>query len=158
EAPRALSIAIPAGATATVDVGQPPAMAGDVCGMAVHLIGSGDAGRVYADAYASLRDNPLLVQDVTDSDTIALLNQASTLTQDPNQFDEFELRQLVAQGSLPSLPSAIAPAATSRFTAALAGGLAVNLATADPQIGGMCTAGDPSPLGWVCEPTDKWVV
>jgi PKD domain-containing protein len=156
--PQTLSVAIPGGSTATVDVGQPPSAPSDVCGLGVHLTGSGAAGRVYTDAYTSLKENPHLVQAVTDAGTIALLNQAAALTKDPNQFDEFELRQLYADGLIPQLPPSAPTAAASKLANTLPSRLAADLAIADPNIGDPCTAGDISPLGWVCGPTQNWVV
>ena len=150
--PQALSVTVGAGATATVNVGLPASIASDVCGVGVHLLGSGAAGRVYTDAYTRLKENARLVQAVTDADTIALLDQASALTKDPDQFDEFELRGLYAQGSIPQLPlGEPAPAKLATLRRAL------GLDAGDPTVGAPCTPGDTSPLGLVCGPTKGWV-
>jgi len=153
--PQAMSVAVPAGGTVTVNVAPPSSVASDICSLGVHLLGAGNAGRVYTDAYTAFKENPSLIEPVTDSTTVALLNQASALTKDPNQFDEVELRQLYAGGLIPQLPAA---SAAKRFASTHASGLAKTLATADPKIGDPCTAGDTSPLGWVCGPTSSWVM
>jgi len=112
QSPQALAVTVPAGGTAIVNV-TPPARTPDVCAMGIHLLGSAPAGNVYSDAYARIGPaNPLLRQAITDPATIALLNQASTLTADPNRFDDLELRRLVARGALPALPPPLPPGTT----------------------------------------------
>jgi hypothetical protein len=83
-------------------------------------------------------ENPLLQQAVTDPNVIALLDQASTLTADPNQFGEAELRQLYAQGLIPRLPPPTPPGTTYQTAT------------------GNCNPGDTAP-GLVCAPTSDWV-
>jgi hypothetical protein len=76
---------------------------------------------------------------LTDHQCIAILNQASALTANPNQFDFLELRQLRAKGALSQLPSPVAAGATYQSP------------------GEECTPGDTAP-GLVCQPTQDWVV
>jgi hypothetical protein len=148
--PIALSLTVAAGATATVNVARPKPIAADICSVGVHLMGSAAAGKVYTDAYASIKENPLLVQAVTDANTIALLNQSSTLAKDPNKFDEFELRQLYGQGSIARLPPSTDLMIAHNFRIA-------DMKGADPKVGDSCTPGDTSPLGLICAPTPGWV-
>ena len=136
--PQAMALTIPAASSSTVNV-TPPLLPPDVCALGIHLIGTAPVGTVNADAYVRAGDNPLLRQRVTDPATLALLNQASTLTASPDRFDEFELRQLVAQGLLPSLPPPVPPGTT--YT----------------NPGDSCQPGDTSP-GFVCQPTNQWMI
>jgi hypothetical protein len=107
-----LSITLPASTTSTVNVAQPQSFSADICAMGVHLFGTGAAGVVYSDAYALLRENTLLQQPVADPASVAILNQASAHTADPNSFDSDELRQLYAQGILTQLPAALPAGST----------------------------------------------
>ena len=134
-----MSVTIAPSATAAVNVPQPSAFSPSICQIGVHLFGTTAAGVVYAGAYNRVKENPLLKQAVTDPNTIALLNQASTHTADPNSFDELELRQLFAQGILTQLPAAVPAGSTY----------------ANP--GDECTPGDQQ-SGLVCQPTADWVV
>src|SRR5262249_12747704 len=113
-------------------------------------------GRVYTDAYVNLKENAHLVQAVTDQDTISLLDQAASLTKDANQFDEFELRQLYAQGLIPRLPPPDTPSSAARARRTGAARTA-GPSAGDPKPGDPCTPGDTSPFGLVCGPTAGWV-
>jgi len=153
QSPQALSRTIAAGATDTINVSLPAPIPSDVCAVAVHLIGTGAAGGVYADAYARLKENALLTQTITDADTLALLEQASALTSDPNRFDEFELRDLFGQGLISALPPSV-PASVPLAAMLLS---ASGIQADPPSVGDPCTPGDTSPLGLVCGPTKGWV-
>ncbi len=137
--PQALAVVIPASSTGTVDVAPPGPFGKNVCAVGVHLIGSAQGGTVYSDGYGRLtKENPLLRQAVTDPDTIALLNQASTQTADPNNISYEELRQLYAQRAIARLPAAISPG------------------NAYSSPGDECTPGD-TQAGLVCQPAPDWV-
>ena len=88
---------------------MPQSVATDICAVGAHLLGSAGTRLVYADGYETLKENSLLVQTVTDPSTLKALDQASTLTKDPKQFDEFELRELQAQELIPRSLAATQP-------------------------------------------------
>ena len=152
---QAMNVAIPAAATTTVNVTPPTDIPDDVCALGIHLMGSAPAGKVYSDVYIRAKENPQLLQAVTDPDAIALLNEASAVAKDPNRFDGLELRELVAAGKLSAVPPAMeAPAA---------GPLAMKMAaltvsgTTGPTPGSECTPGEVSDIpGLVCQPTPEW--
>lgn len=153
QTPVPLTATIPASATVTVNVPPPTSIPSDVCGLAAHLLGTTSAGRVYADGSSRLKENPLLRTYVTDSNTIALLNQASALTADPNQFDDNELRTLYAQGQIPSLPPAQPPGTTYAGVDDVCG------QTVNPQQDAECCPGDArTQAGLSCQPTADWVI
>jgi hypothetical protein len=134
-----LSVTVPASSSAAISIPQPAAFAPSICAIGAHVMGSATAGVVYGDAYGRVRENTLTHQLVTDAATIALLNQASAHTANPNQFDVEELRQLLAQGVLTQLPSAVPPGTTYQ------------------SVGDECTPGDVD-NDLVCQPTADWVV
>jgi hypothetical protein len=136
---QALSVVIQASSSGNVDVTPPGPFGKDICSVGVHLVGAAPAGTVYSDGYGRVaKENPLLRQQVTDPTTVDLLNQASTQTADPNQFNYSELRQLYARGLLPRLPPAIPPG------------------NPYSNVGEECTPGD-TQAGLVCQPTRDWV-
>ncbi len=138
---QALAVTVPAAATTTVSLTPPGLIPRDVCILGVHLMGTSGAGAVYADAYVRFKENPLLLRRVTSPTAIAILNQASALTRDPNRFDGGELRELVASGRLAALPPAVPPG--TRYANA----------------GDECAPGEvSSPPGLECQPTADWVV
>ena len=172
---QAMNVAVPASATGTVNVAPPATIPDDVCGLGIHLMGNAPAGTVYSDTYARVKENPQLLQDVTDPDTIALLNEASAVTQDPSQFDGQELRALAAAGKLSALPPAMpapaswngataaapakAAAATIAPAAATITPLAATAADVGPKAGDTCTPGDVnSQSGLTCQPQSDWVM
>ncbi len=137
--PQPISVTINPGLTGTINISR-PSIPSDVCSVGIHLLGSAAAGKVYSDAYTVLKPNPNTVIHVTDPSTVALLNQASSLTKDPNTFDEFELRQLYAQGQISSLPAA-APSGPGGYA----------------TLHGSCdTPGAISPEGYLCAPGPGW--
>ncbi len=141
-----LSVTLPASATSTIDIPQPQAFSADICARGIHLFGTAAAGVVYSDTYALVRENALTQHAVTDPASIAILNQASAHTADPNRFDLDELRQLVAQGVLTQLPAAVpAGAAYSGDCTDVAAGC-----TCDPDKSA-------NGLALTCEPTADWV-
>jgi hypothetical protein len=142
----ALSVTLPPSTTSTVNIPQPQAFSPDICAVGIHLFGTAAAGVVYSDTYALVRENSLTQHAVTDPASIAILNQASAYTADPNSFDLDELRQLVAQGILTQLPAAVPAGSTY-------GGDCTDVAagcTCDPSQ-------DPHGLALTCEPTADWV-
>ncbi|MBV9498211.1 MAG: carboxypeptidase regulatory-like domain-containing protein [Acidobacteriaceae bacterium] len=149
QAPQALSTSIAARATGNINIAAPKSIGRDVCIIGAHVMGDAPAGRVYTDVYTTLKENPILVEAVTDTWTVALLNQASRLTHDPNRFDEFELRQLYAAGLISTLPASDPPPS----------GTGVGTPAADPSVGQACTPGDTdnSIQGLICSPTSGWV-
>lgn len=138
--PQVLAAEIPALGSGSITIPAPRSVPRDVCGVTVHAFGTTASGTVYGTAYTRVGENTRLARAVTNPDTVALLDQASSMTVDPNRFDELELRQLVVDGRLPRLPPAVPPGTTY----------------ADE--GAECTPGDvSSPPGLVCQPTNDWV-
>lgn len=138
--PQPISVVIPAGGVGHAAI-PPPPPAANICAVGMHVSGTTDAGDVRSDSYVRVgRKNPLTSQAVTDPATVALLDQAATLTTDPNRFDENELQALVNRGALARMPSAVPP----------------GVVYANP--GDECDPGDPAPAGLVCEPTSDWVI
>jgi len=163
---QAMNVAVPASATGTVNVAPPATIPDEVCALGIHLMGTAPSGTVYSDSYVRIKENPQLQQQVTDPDTIALLNEASAVTQDPNQFDGQELRTLVAAGKLAALPPAMPPPASwngasavpAKAAAATIVPMAETVASTTPKAGDTCTPGDVSHTpGLVCQPTPDWV-
>jgi hypothetical protein len=145
QTPLAMSVTIPAASSMAVSVPQPTPFGTDICAVGTHLMGTAAAGTVYTDSYARIRENSLTQQAVTDPATIAILNTASTYSSDPNQFDEYLIRQLLAQGVITSLPASV-PAGTT-------------YANPIPAAGQPCTPGDnPEGQDLACQPTADWVV
>jgi len=150
-----MNVAIPASATATVNVPPPASIPLDVCALGIHLMGTAPAGTVYSDAYVRVKENPALLQQVTDPAAIAVLNEAAAVTKDPNHFDGQELRELVANGKLSALPPAMgaAEAAAPPMKA-----MALMMTGAPPSVGQECTPGEESTVpALLCQPTADWV-
>ncbi|MCL2726291.1 MAG: PKD domain-containing protein [Polyangiaceae bacterium] len=153
---QAMNVAIPASATTTVNVTPPTTIPDDVCALGVHLMGTAPSGTVYSDVYIRARENPQL-QAVTDPTAIALLNEASAVTQDPNHFDAQELRALVAAGKLSAVPPAMEAPATGPLAMKTAAAT-LSSGTAGHPLGSECTPGEVSDVpGLVCQPTVDWV-
>jgi hypothetical protein len=148
--PMKLAVTIPGRASMAIPIPMPPAIAADICSVGAHLVGGAGARVVYADGYETLKENSVLAQAITDPGTLKALDAASKLTRDPAQFDEFELRDLRAQGLIP--PAAVVePPAKVQLIQTLA------LHSGPPKIGDPCQPGDTSPLGLICGPTSGWV-
>ncbi len=142
-----LSTTVPASTTSTVNIPQPQAFSADTCAMGIHLFGTAAAGAVYSDTYALVQENTLIQQPVTDPTSIAVLNQASAYTADPNNFNLDELRQLYVQGILTQLPAPVPAGSTYGGSCA---GLAVGCTCQPGQVA-------PSGIALACQPTADWV-
>jgi hypothetical protein len=150
---QAVAVTIPASSSGSVTVAMPSSIGADICNIGVHVTGSTAAGTVYSDAYARLKENQLLLQPVTNPQTVAILNQASALTPDPNSFTMADLRPLYAQGALAHLPQGTPPGTTYSGS-----DICGNSAPVNPSPNTPCCPGDTAALpGLTCQPTSGWV-
>lgn len=131
------------------------ALAPDVCGVAVTLIGqAAQSEPVYTSFYFDVQANPLLIEPVNDPNLQQLLNQiaAQQMVADPYHITDDDLYRLASEGKI-TFP--LPPSSTTMAVAAKAD---TNTETAN-EIGQPCRPGDPSPRpGLTCQTTGAWTI